>query len=74
MRATRWWSRHATCIPQQRGYISKDGMLTERFSRWDDKQIVYEFTVDDPSQYSQPWKGEMAFNCLERAVLRIRLP
>ena len=48
--------------PQQRGFISKDGVLTERFSRWDDKQIVYEFTVDDPSQYAQAWKGEMAFN------------
>jgi hypothetical protein len=48
--------------PQQRGYISKDGKLTERFTRWNDNQIVYEFTVEDPTQYSQPWKGEMAFN------------
>jgi hypothetical protein len=48
--------------PQQRGYISKDGKLTERFTRWNDTQILYEFTVDDPSQYTQPWKGEMAFN------------
>ncbi len=48
--------------PQQRGYISKDGVLHERFTRWDDKQIVYEFTVDDPSQYAQAWKGEIAFN------------
>ena len=48
--------------PQQRGYLSNDGVLTERFSRWDDKQIVYEFTVDDPAQFTQAWKGEMAFN------------
>jgi hypothetical protein len=48
--------------PGQRGYISKDGTLTERFSRWNDGQILYEFTVDDPAQYSQTWKGEMAFN------------
>lgn len=48
--------------PQQRGYISKDGVLTERFTRWDDKQIVYEFTVEDSSQYTQAWKGEIAFN------------
>ena len=48
--------------PGQRGYVSKDGMLTERFTRWNDNQIVYEFTVEDPSQYTQPWKGEMAFN------------
>ena len=48
--------------PQQRGYVSKDGKLIERFSRWDDKQIVYEFTVEDPAQFTRPWKGEMAFN------------
>lgn len=48
--------------PQQRGYVSKAGKLTERFTRWSAGEIVYEFTVEDPTQYSQPWKGEMAFN------------
>ncbi|MEZ6029677.1 MAG: hypothetical protein R3C46_07975 [Hyphomonadaceae bacterium] len=48
--------------PQQRGYVSKSGKLIERFTRWDDNQIVYEFTVEDPSQYTSAWKGEMAFN------------
>jgi hypothetical protein len=42
--------------------ISPQGKLTERFSRWDDHQILYEFEVDDPSLYSQVWKGEMALN------------
>jgi hypothetical protein len=49
-------------MPSQRGYISKDGVLIERFTRWDDGQITYEFTVDDPTQFTQPWKGEMALN------------
>ncbi len=49
-------------MPAQRGYISKDGTLTERFTRWSNDQITYEFTVDDPTQYTQPWKGEMALN------------
>ena len=63
-----WYEGNALVVetrnvhPQQRGYISKDGKLTERFSRWNDNQIVYEFTVEDPSQYTQAWKGEMAFN------------
>lgn len=48
--------------PQQRGYVSKAGKLTERFTRWNAGQVVYEFTVEDPTQFSQPWKGEMAFN------------
>jgi len=48
--------------PQQRGYISAKGRLTERFSRWNGEQIVYEFSVEDPTLYTQPWRGEMAFN------------
>ena len=48
--------------PNQRGMMSANGKLTERFTRWDDNQITYEFEVDDPSLYSQVWKGEMALN------------
>jgi hypothetical protein len=48
--------------PSQRAMISSSGKLTERFSRWNDKQVLYEFEVDDPSMYSQAWKGEMALN------------
>jgi hypothetical protein len=48
--------------PSQRGMITASGKLTERFTRWDDKQITYEFEVDDPALYSQTWKGEMALN------------
>ncbi len=49
-------------MPSQRGYLSKDGLLTERFTRWDDNQVTYEFTVEDPTLYTQAWKGEMALN------------
>ncbi len=49
-------------MPAQRGYIGPGGTLTERFTRWNGSQILYEFTVDDPAQYSQPWKGEMSLN------------
>jgi hypothetical protein len=48
--------------PSQRAMISEKGKLTERFSRWNDKQILYSFEVDDPEMYSQVWKGEMALN------------
>jgi hypothetical protein len=48
--------------PNQRGMITPSGKLTERFTRWDDNQILYEFEVDDPALYSQVWKGEMALN------------
>jgi hypothetical protein len=48
--------------PKQRGYISDGGRLVERISRWDDKQLTYSFTVEDATLYSQPWKGEVAWN------------
>ena len=47
---------------QVQGYISPTGTLTERFSRWSEDQILYEFTVDDPAFYTQTWKGEMSLN------------
>ncbi len=48
--------------PLQPSLISPTGTVTERFSRWSDGQVLYEFTVDDPSLYTQPWRGEMALN------------
>ena len=49
-------------IPLQPSLISKAGKVTERFSRWNDGQVLYEFSVDDPTLYTQVWKGEMALN------------
>jgi hypothetical protein len=48
--------------PKQRAQMSSKGKLTERFTRWSDDQILYEFTVDDPEFYSETWKGEMSLN------------
>jgi hypothetical protein len=42
--------------------LSPNGKVTERFSRVSDAEILYEFTVDDPTLFSQPWKAEMVFN------------
>jgi len=52
--------------PIQRGYITDKGVLTERFSRWNNDQVTYEFRVEDTTLYSRPWKGEMALNRTER--------
>ena len=48
--------------PKQNSYISKTGKVTERFTRASDGQIVYQYTVEDPTRYTQPWKGEMPLN------------
>lgn len=42
--------------------LSSDAHVTERFSRVSDTEILYEFTVDDPKLFTQPWKAEMVFN------------
>ena len=48
--------------PQQalRGVPPSERMkVTERFTRVDAETILYEFTVDDPTMYTQPWGGEI---------------
>ncbi len=40
-------------------FLSPDGKVTERFTRVADDQILYEFTVEDPKIYTQPWKAQM---------------
>lgn len=46
--------------PKQRSYISTAGKVTERYTRWSDSEIFYEFRVEDPVLYTQPWGGEMS--------------
>lgn len=41
--------------------LTSSGQAIERFTRVSEEQIVYEFTVDDPAYYSQPWHGELSF-------------
>lgn len=49
-------------------YYSEQGKVTERFTRYSDEQIFYEFTVEDSVYYSQTWRGEMSFNKAEGPV------
>ncbi len=44
--------------------ISPEGKITERFSRYNKDQVFYEFEVEDPSIYSQVWKGQMSLNAM----------
>ena len=42
--------------------ISAAGKITERFTRYSDTEIVYQFTIDDSNLYSQPWTAELSFH------------
>jgi hypothetical protein len=41
--------------------ITKAGRITERFGRYADNEIFYQFTVEDSNIYSQPWAAELSF-------------
>ncbi|MFM1896064.1 MAG: hypothetical protein RLZZ385_1138 [Pseudomonadota bacterium] len=45
--------------------ITRDGRITERFSRYSDDEIFYQFTVEDPNIYSQTWTAELSFYATE---------
>ncbi len=69
------WYEGATLVvetknvhPEQRGFVSDAGKLTERFTRAADGLILYQFEIDDPEQYTQVWKGEMPIRTATGAV------
>jgi len=47
---------------EHRFFASPQMTVTERFTRTADDTILYQFTVDDPENYSQPWSGELPMN------------
>jgi hypothetical protein len=73
-----WWDGDTLVVETrainaiQRGaggtFLSKDGKLTERFTRVNDTQVLYAFEVDDPTVYATSWKGEMPLNRIEQPV------
>ncbi len=45
-----------------------DLKVTERFTRVDEETILYEFTIDDPTSYTQPWGGEIPFKKFDQLL------
>lgn len=41
--------------------ISSEAHVTERFTRTSETELNYQFTVDDPKYYTEPWRGEFSF-------------
>ena len=45
-----------------RFYVTGATTAVERFTRVGPAELLYEYTVTDPTLYSQPWRGEMSFH------------
>jgi hypothetical protein len=48
--------------------LGPQAKVIERFSRYAKNQILYEFTVDDPQRYKEPWRAEMSLNAADGRV------
>jgi hypothetical protein len=48
--------------------ISATGKAIERFTRVSDKEIFYEFLVEDEATYTQPWRAELSFYATDARV------
>ena len=42
--------------------------VIERFKRLDDKTLLYRFTVEDPTVWTAPWTGEMAWPATDNRI------
>jgi len=42
--------------------------VAERFTRSDENTFLYEFTIEDPTTYSQPWGGVIPYNRFDDKV------
>ncbi len=42
--------------------ISPSGVVTEKLTRVGPQEIFYQFEVNDPETYTQPWKAELSFH------------
>jgi hypothetical protein len=46
-------------------YISSEAKVVERFTRLSAGEILYAFTVTDPTTYTRPWQGEEIWRALK---------
>lgn len=52
----------------ERTTLSLTGKITERFTRISDRQMLYQFEIDDPTTYTGVWRGETALNRLDDSI------
>jgi hypothetical protein len=42
--------------------LSAEATVTERFTRVAEDELLYQYTVNDPFYYTEPWRGEFSFS------------
>ncbi len=56
--------------PEQRNSgafpMTDETVVTERLTRYSPTEIFYEFTVEDPVLFSEPWKAELSFHTTDK--------
>ena len=50
-------------------FVGPDTTVTERITRVSRDELSYVFTVEDPTYYTQPWKGETRFGRSDEQML-----
>jgi hypothetical protein len=73
-----WWEGdtlvvEVTNVHPQQGrsgpiFLSDRGKVIERFTRISPTQIFYEFQVEDPVYYTQPWRAEIGLNKRDESI------
>jgi hypothetical protein len=53
---------------RHRIYMSSDAKVIERFTRLGPREILYEFSVEDPSVFTQIWRGEVPMLAAEGRI------
>jgi hypothetical protein len=48
--------------------LSRNTLITERFTRASATELFYRFTVEDDELYTQPWAGEFSMTRFEGPI------
>ena len=51
------------------GLSDRNMHLVERFTRLDDRTLLYQFTVNDPTVWTRPWTAEVPMNRIDGFVI-----
>jgi hypothetical protein len=55
--------------PSSLFFVSPQTVVTERIARRSNDELSYVFSVEDPTYYTQPWKGETVFRRSQSRML-----